>query len=987
MTNGITQINQLYEARDTMVKDTKLEYIEITNNTINLVPIGVFCNDEIPETTISLEKNEDIVQYWTTPDFLDTCLENSAKIIDNLSFEEESKMRSGEIQSKPGVFVSILNSPIYAVGNTNIFLNNSRSMTTINTDFNNTKIQANTAVELFFYFKPNVTGNWTFTIPAYIKNKLYSKLWVGNDFALYDYTNENSDICNDQNMDGNTGNSPVTNTFTLKNVIAGSFIPIRVHVITTSAYSGSSSMAFFTATNPSTNEVIGSNNATYNYFVALTTDGVKPYLKRSTYFSMVEDTKDKNKYSCWFLKSEPPQYNKLQNLKLNPKIQYIRSVIPTPLTTVIRGTVVSPENSPISINAPIGVQLDTKAVYGQPNYNQTIVETQEIKIPKTYGPKNTLVQLSSNDKFNGATANIQTNAYKTTETEIRQTYTNKIVPQSKDATSEVQRYVQQNKLTMQSNDYPSLTNPATFGNRANNTLTIAYSYVPDQSQYTNKKIYLDKTGQIMINYDYGGKTNTEPINIPNPPPKWNDASPCPYVLCLDNKSNPNGIRLSVMNNNTLIGFLELLNVGKSGKMPFSITNSRWLQNPTNKTSLPMNQYISQNDNSLITADGKFKLVIENTQISVIYGIKPFTTVNQKYTINFTTKENVDNNNKQMYYFYRIQSRGLSGKKFLMETNTPNNMKNLHYVPNNSNYILGFSDWLNGNNMFIATPQDYNLKNYTTTQTSNIEGCKASCATNTKCEHGFFMKNKSGGNGTCYLDEKNNSNPLISTTNPDIQAYADGTIFKKKYKIINSCVNENNKAMYKNSIGYKFSEKDVQNYNIDYSAVPNRPEMTYYCGLPWYTQNTDEVNNIYKKQGFSTMSPTADISRKNVEPFDSNCSSQACFNKNIQELTPIVNYYSKTQDQISEIHNKTQRNLKSNMDLSNNLADPLYKYGGGDSDIPYIFTNNVDPKPATTILDGQLMDMKQNSLIHNTIFTLASITTVSVLLIALFVIKD
>jgi hypothetical protein len=983
MSNGIMGIDQAYSTINTMVKDTKLEYIEITNDTINLIPIGVFCNDEIPETTISLEKNEDIVQYWTTPDYLNTCLENSAKIIDNLSFEEESKMRNGAIQSIPGVFVATLNSPVYAIGNTNLFLNNSKAITTINPDFNNTKIDANTAVELFFYFKPNVSGNWTFTIPSYIKNKLYSKLWVGNDFALYDYTNENSDICNDQNMDGNTGKSPVTNTFTLKNVIAGSFIPVRVHIIATAAYYGSNTMIFFTATSPSTNEIIGSNNDTYNYFVTLSMDGVKPYLKHSTYFSIVEDPKDKNKYSCWFLKSEPNQYNKLQNLKLNSKIQYIRSTIPTPLTTIIRGTVVSPENSPINIDAPIGVQLDTKAVYGQPNYNQTIIQTQEIKIPKNYGPQNTSVQLSTNDKFNGSTANIQTNAYNTTETVTRQTYTNKIVPQSKDVTAQIQSQVNQNNLTLKSNDYTNLPNPATFGNRANNTLTIAYSYVPDQSQYKNKKIYLDKTGQIMINYDYGGKMNTEPINIPNPPPKWNDQSqPCPYVLCLDNKSNPNGIRLSVMNNNTLIGFLELLNVGKSGKMPYSIPNTRWLQNPNNKTSLPINNYISQSNNSLISADGKFKLVIENTQISVIYGIKPYNTTNQKYSINYTTKENVDNNNKQMYYFYRIRTRGLAGKKFLMETNTPNSIKNIHYVPNNSNYILGFSDWLDGNNMYIATPQDYNLKNYTETQTTNINGCKASCAVNTKCDHGFFMKNKSGVNGTCYLDETNNSNPLISTTNPDIQAYKDGAIFKKKYKIINSCVNENNKSMYKNSIGYKFSEKDIQNYNIDYSEVPNRPEMTYYCGLPWYTKNTTDIDNIYKKQGFATMS-----TNPHVEPFDTNCSSQSCFDKNIQELAPIMNYYSKTQDQISETHNKTRQNLKSNVDLSNNLADPLYKYGGGDADIPYIFTNNIDPKPATTILDGQLIDMKQNSLIHNTIFTLASITTVSVLFIALFVIKD
>ncbi len=985
MSDGLIGIKQTYDNIDTMIKDTNLEYIEITNNTINLVPIGVFCNDEIAETSTSLEKDTDIIQYWTTPDYLNTCLENSAKIINNLSFEEESNMRNGVLRSMPGVFMSLLNTPIYAVGNTNLFFNNSKVTSLINPNFNSVQIRANTAVELFFYFVPNVNGNWTFTIPSYEKNKLYSKLWVANDFALYDYTNENADICNDQNRDGNTGQSPVTNTFTLKNVIAGSFIPVRVHIIATPSYSGSGTMAFFTATSPTTNEIIGKNNDTYNYFVTLSKDGVKPYYKQSTYFAMLEDSKDKNKYTCWFLKSDPSQYNKIQNLKLNPKIQYIRSEIPTPLTTIVRGTVISPENSPININAPIGVQFDMKAVYGQSPYNQTIVQTQEIQIPKHVGPKNTTVQLSSNDKFNGSTANIQTNAYNTTETATRQTYTNKIIPQSADVTTQVRTKMNQNSLNMNSKDYGDLQNPATFGNRANNTLTIAYSYVPDQSQYKNKKIYLDKTGQIMIDYDYNGKTNTEPINIPNPPPKWNDPTQvCPYVLCLDNTSKPNSLRLSVMNNNNLIGFLELLNVGKNGKMPFSIPNSRWLQNPNNKTSLPINNYISQTNNALVTKDGKFKLVIENTQMSVIYGITPYsTTKTQNYSLNITTSQNVDNNNKPMYYFYRIQTRGLNGKKFLMERNNKNNVKNIHYVPNNSNYILGFSDWIDGNHMYIATPQEYNLKNYNMIESSNQNECKASCATNSNCDHVFFMKNKSGTNGTCYVDKVNNTSPLFSTTNPNTQTYNDGSIFKKKYIINNSCVNKNKKNEYKNIINYKFSEKDIQEYNIDYSAVQNRPEMTYYCGLPWYKQKTGEIDNIYKKQeGFSDMSLPY-----NVEPFDSNCSNQSCFDKNIQELKPIVNYFSQTQDKISQTHNKTQQNLQINVDLSNNLADPQYKYSGGDSTIPYIYTNNMDSKPSTNILDGQLIDMKQHSLIQTTIFTLASITTISVLLIAIFVIKE
>ena len=980
---GLTTIQQAYNTIKNDIDNTNLQYVELRNDKINLVQVGIFCNTDVPETAIVLDANSDMYTLFSIPDYSSTCLDNASKKINDFVFKEDSKFKDGSLKSLPGVFVNTLKNPIYSSGDTNIFYNNSKVTTTISTNFNNTQLLPSSGIEMFFYFCPNVSGKWTFTVPKYIANQLYSKLWVSNDNALYDYTNDNADICNDQNLDGNSGTKPIQNTFSIY-LDAGSIVPVRVHIIASSAYSGASSVAIVTATNPITSEVIAGNNNNNNYFVVFSDDGVTPYYKLLMYFALVLDTKTQ-KYLCWFLNSGSTQYKKLQNLKLNSKVQYVTSVIPTPLTSVVKGTVVSPNNQPTTINAPLGVALSVKSSYGQSPYDQTVETKKTIQVPTDFPEQTTSPALPDGSKYAGTTANVKTQATTKNVSKTTTTYSHNIIPQSKDVTSQTQSQVNGgNILLITPDQYNSqFGNPATYGNAANNTLTVSYSYVPDQNSYMNKQLYLDANGQLMIQYDYGGTTNSEPIQMNSNPPKWTNG-PCPYVLCLDNQSEQNSIWLSVKNGGSVVGYLQLLKAGANNQLPNSLPNKNWLQNPKNFTALPVGKKLSLNGNALISPDGKMKLAVTSTQITIIYGIQPYSTTTGNISLNYTTPQNLDNHN-QLYYFYRIQTRGLAGKKFMMENNTTKNIKNLHYVPNNSDKILSFaSEWREGNGFYIDP--SLTQGNYVTSSGASVEDCKTQCAQNTSCEHGFFMATSSN-TGTCYIDNKNTSNPMFLTSNPDTSKYTNGSFFLKKYEINNTCVNQDQNEYYDDTLDNHFFQKDVNGYNINYAPVKNDSKTTYYCGMPWYTDQTKIIDNIYQPKnkgisGFTNMK----LSPSTVESFDPNCSNLACFNQNIQELGPIVNYYSKSQDKISQTYNRTQSDLYRHTDLSNNLADPMYKFNGGDSSIPPLYSNNPDPKPSSTILDGRLVDMKHNLLVQNTMFTLASISAASVLLILLFVIK-
>jgi hypothetical protein len=387
--------------------------------------------------------------------------------------------------------------------------------------------------------------------------------------------------------------------------------------------------------------------------------------------------------------------------------------------------------------------------------------------------------------------------------------------------------------------------------------------------------------------------------------------------------------------------------------------------------------------SLISADGHYKMVIDNNQISLIYCILPYnsgtiTTQNgTQITLNYTTQENLDTNHSQLYYFYRINTRGLGGKKFLYEQNPTKNIQNMHYLPSNSNNILSYLNMTPSANAFMITPDIYNQKNYTSVSAQNKDACNKLCGSSVTCDHAFFTTNNLGS-GMCFIDNQNNSNPIFSSNNPEPNTHTSGSYSKKTYSITQSCISSSadntyatDPTAYDYNVNYGIHDSDIQNVTVKYKPMPspqNRPDLTYYCGLPWYTSDTETINTIY-------------------EGFDSNCTNQSCFKKNIQELSPIANYYSSTQDSISQTYNKTRQDLKKFTDLSNNLADPKYKYNEGGSLIPSLYTNDPNPQPNTSILDAQLADMKQNMLVQNTIFTLASVTAVSFILMGILFARE
>ena len=196
------------------------------------------------------------------------------------------------------------------------------------------------------------------------------------------------------------------------------------------------------------------------------------------------------------------------------------------------------------------------------------------------------------------------------------------------------------------------------------------------------------------------------------------------------------------------------------------------------------------------------------------------------------------------------------------------------------------------------------------------------------------------------------------------------------RIISSC--EYNKG---DSLVNREDHSKVIDRTVYYQPVANQPELTYYCGLARHQQAVQNIKNTYeRREGFSTIGPQ--LAPTVFEPFNTNCSNLSCMNANIDNLSPAVQSYSDTQDKISLTYNTTQDRLKRHDDLSDNLADPKYKYNDTNALIPGQFINDPNPQPDTNIIQGQITDMKQNLLVQNTIFTLAAISAASFVIIAM-----
>jgi hypothetical protein len=216
---SIDEINAGYKKIADMDKVTVNQYGEINPvNNINYVPnlidIGTISNDEYSD------KKFTITQKWQTPDTMNMCLQNAEKIINNIVWDDETEIRKsnpnfggdgkGNYKIKIGLNYISMSASSYVNDNNNYFYKQQSSRLTNTT----MTIPTGSAIELFGYFIPDVTGIWKFTIPnANITNSVFSKLWVSNNNALYDYTNKNADIIN------NTSKNGQNNTFSIKRSI------------------------------------------------------------------------------------------------------------------------------------------------------------------------------------------------------------------------------------------------------------------------------------------------------------------------------------------------------------------------------------------------------------------------------------------------------------------------------------------------------------------------------------------------------------------------------------------------------------------------------------------------------------------------------------------------------------------------------------------------------------------------------------------------
>ena len=752
-------------------------------------------------------------------------------------------------------------------------------------------------------------------------------------------------------------------------------MPLRVHVITTASFVGSLS-GFLTVKKPD-GRSITANDANYNYFVTLSENGSKPYYKKNKYFALVNDPTNNNNFFSWFMDTADTQNSDtISYLKLNPMVQYVRNPFKLPITLDVRDTIVTNNNVTTDVTVPKGIQLNIEdGKWGRQNYNWTEVKntpyteyqyvpslTTNQQIGNNYGTVANHDATLTSDPFNRAIQRTRTEYIPHNESQM------------KNVKDKEQQITNVNSLRVNPGTYYNQFGDPTYKGQGSggynpglDQLTTSYKWTKIEEKFTEKQLYINERGFLVLDYLYEGVRYTSPINnITYTPNEWNPAQgQCPYKLTLE--SNPEGtsVRFMIRNNGGVIGSLPIFNQNDPREKRM---NENWMY--TSQVEIKPGERLIEGRNTLRTADGKFKFSLEAVNATVMYCVKPFNEFKVQSAnkdINVTKPNNIDND-KQMLYLYRIRSRGLLGKKFLYEENNALGVKDVYFVPNNHNNILQYKEFKEFAGYPIVS-DGYNKDNYVVYQNKSKGECQAECMSNSKCDHYFYV-NKAGSNttGTCNIDVKNNANSIYTTKNPDNRAFGTGTYGVKKDAIISSCE-------YNNNPDAKINTQEQSTFldrTVYYQPVQNQPEMTYYCGLSRHQNALKQIQTVYdKKDGFT-----------NIEAFNEKCSNAGCMISNIQNLTPAINSYSTTQDKINDTYNLTQEYLKTNLDLSGNLADPRYKYTDSNAMIPDQFINNPNPQPDTNIIQGQIEDMKHNLLVQNSIFTLAAISAASFLIIAI-----
>lgn len=1032
-TNDSNKIQQAYDNAEDYFKDIypNLKYKEFSVFSTNALPIivdvGCICNSEVSGFKFDVER------YWDK-DSIEMSIQNSNKMSNDLEWENKSNLHNtnGTIQSSPGMVTLFKDASNYIKDDVNYFDDVTNQATPI-PEFNkyNTSVGGNgTAVDIFGYFNPDTTGNWKFSIPTSNKDaEIYTYLWMGNS-ALYEYTAANANINSDTPAEVN---ETVSATFKLAK---NDYIPFRIQIISKNVKFGSQQkIPMFIVTPPSDSPatgVITKNTQTWNYFVTFTKDGAI-YYKNLLYFGLVKSPNDTDKYNCFLISTTPTNANYIRNYKQNPKLQYIKTEIPNPIMTG-RGapfSVLEGDELDLSFCSGINIRI-TKAIFGMPeaNYNYITYSTKNVAKEKTI-PRTTKTNiLPYNDKFlNFKSFTTTAQSYKAmvnTPTQVA----NPAIPinQQIDVTEKLNSLIQSGgtrlKINSGSQNFTnifgqSIADPINDPNgspKVRKTLFIEYMYTVNESAITDKYLGLDpQTGAVTITAVYNGDNKiTAPLPMDKVPACSGDNCGS-YSMKLTNNC-----RLSVMNaNNTEVGYLDLKRFISTNNPTFKIEdcqiNNMWLKDASITNFIPAGSNTSTVTGKKIKSlNGRFKLGYENRKLTLTHCIIPYT--KHPNGTCYTTNLNVQNNS-QIYYLYRINSIGVFGRKFLEETSTTTGKTIMHYLPNTHSSILKPQDAANffkpANAPAYPLFKDGSLsfsskyKSDTTSATTS-EACANQCIGDTNCEHFFFLKNNNG-NTSCYTDIVSDANPAFTTnnSNPDITS---SDLYKKQYNIETTCDYNNvygignisNKQPLQ-SIGYTRNP-----FEIDYRNPDPHVNNTYFCSLDVYTKANTTVSTTY-----NTLSPTVSTTynkqgkqamenmtgsrwgsdASNLRPLGrviEGYTTDTSYNQyapdiktNILNRIPILqslaDNYSKTQDTINDNYNQTINKLRAYEAVKQTMSSD-YNTNSSDSLIPEKFINNNSTVPNITYSDGAKKDVGIMLMYQNTMYTLASITAATCLIL-------
>jgi hypothetical protein len=961
----------------------KLAYDEITADVSKyptLIDVGCICNTEYSNFMFNADR------YWDK-DAMDSNVWNSHKLLNDLEWAEQSNFHNGSIEARAGMVLISKPPSGYTADDVNFFADQTVNTGNISPDFNTFTSGGNgISMDIFGYFHPDATGPWQFILPSSnAASGIYTYLWI-NDAALYDYTAKNASINSTTSQNNNQ-------TSIVVNLTAGDYIPIRIQIISKNYSFSSTNNIPLIVTPPkdsaASNPLIKNPQTNWNYFVTFVQNNTI-YYKKLMYFGLVQDKTDASKFDCFFINTTDANVKNIKNYKENQQLQYLKIEIPTPTTFSGKGTLRTQDGSTTNLKIPAGIPLIiNKATYGLDyDYTYNTYKSVSYQDKQWTGPNTYSKRVESTNQYKPTKdVLIGKQGHYDPVTRQRMDTVPVTVSQQKDVTAQVQSIVNSNggnQLIINTKNYGSIFgNPITDANDPNiniaKNLTVQYSYSQDEANVDGKNIFVDPTtGYITIGFTYSGYEGVTLMNMDKTPS-------CPSGKCSTYRlSLTNNGTLSVLDgNNNEIGLIDLTKYTKKIDPKFSLdkcqVNHSWINNPLTPNSIIAGDKLSiVAGNQLVSSDGRFKLSFEGGKLILSCCYIPYTVAPNGFK--YSTLFNVSSTtNGQIYYLYRVSTRGLVGRKFLKESDNSTGVTTMHYLPNASNNVLKYTSFykpvdkaaypihLNGS---LA-----NSKNYKTYNNIDNTTCANKCISdsNYSCEHYFFINNNDNTTA-CYTDTVADSNPTFTNTK-NSSTIRDAALYKKKYTITSTCgtVDDAQQISFIPS-----TSTNVSTYTVDYRAGQNAPNMTYYCGLDRYIRDNNAVLGTYKKdykEGMTTANGDTNF-HANAPYVATNVTQK------FPELNNMVQQYSQLQDQIGERYDQTLSNLKKYVDISNQLIDPQYNYQGTDSIIPPQFVNSQNPKPNISFQDGMQKDVEVMLLQQNTLYTLASISAATLLVMAI-----